>query len=482
MANCIRCGRTLSGFTFGKKICSWCKQHEAAQRGEVTEYQPVMQTPWKQSQSMPMLVTQVIFGINVAVFIGMLLAGVSPMSPTSANLIDWGANFAPYTLTGQPWRLLTSCFVHIGIIHIAFNMWCLWSLGALAERLYGRVTFACVYLLCGISGSIGSVLWHTIPTVSAGASGAIFGIAGAVIASLKLGEFASAGMGPGTMQSLLVFVGYNVVFGAISGRTDNACHAGGLLAGLVLGALIAKAAPEARLAPRLGVFVLVAAILGGTMYGLERKHAYPYLLARASQQIEDGKPDAAIPLYQAALKLSPASSVAIHYQLARVYYLKKDLNNAEKELQTVLQADPKDEQLLNDIGSLRLELHRPEDARQSYGQLLALNPRSAEGHAGMGAVAFEQGDCTLAMKDYAEAVELNPRLPDVYGKQGDCLLREKQYDQAIAAFRKEIEVSGDDPATESSLAEVYKAKGMNAEADTALQQAEKLKAKKSEQE
>ena len=217
MANCIRCGRTLNGFTFGKKICGWCKQHEAAQRGEDSQYQPVMTTPWRRQESMPMLVTQFIFGINVAVFIGMLLSGASLMAPTGADLLAWGANFGPYTLNGDWWRLLTSCFVHIGLIHIAFNMWCLWSLGGLAERLYGHYTFACVYLLCGVAGSLGSLWWHRMPMLSAGASGAIFGIAGAVIASIKLGEFSSAVMAQSTMRSLIAFVGYNVVFGMISG-------------------------------------------------------------------------------------------------------------------------------------------------------------------------------------------------------------------------------------------------------------------------
>jgi membrane associated rhomboid family serine protease/Flp pilus assembly protein TadD len=475
MANCIRCGRTLPGFTFGKKICAWCKQNDAAQRGEVSEYQPVMATPWKQREAMPMLITQAIFGINVAVFIGMLLSGASPMSPSSESLIAWGANYGAYTLTGQWWRLVTSCFVHIGLIHIAFNMWCLWSLGGLAERLYGRATFACVYLLCGISGSLGSVLWHATPTISAGASGAIFGIAGAVIASLKLGEFSSAGMAQGTMQSLIAFVGYNVVFGAISGRTDNACHAGGLVAGLVLGALIAKVAPEPRLMSRLGVLALVAVMLGGCMYGLQRRRAYPYFLMRASEQIEEGKPDAAVPFYESALKLQPGSASAIHFQLARAYYQKKDLNGAEEELEKVLATDPKDELLLNDLGGIRLELHRTADARQSYAQLLAVNPVSAEAHAGLGAAAAAEGNCVLALKEYAQAAELSPRLPETYARQGDCLLRLKRYDDAIAADRKEIQISGDDAATERALAEAYKAKGMNAEADAALQRAEKLK-------
>jgi membrane associated rhomboid family serine protease/Tfp pilus assembly protein PilF len=480
MANCIRCGRTLSGFTFGKRICGWCKQHEAAQRGEGSEYQPVMATPWKRSEAMPMLITQVIFGINVAVFIGMLLSGVSPMSPSGANLLAWGANYGPYTLTGQWWRLLTSCFVHIGIIHIAFNMWCLWSLGGLAERLYGRATFACVYVLCGISGSLVSVFWHHNPTMSAGASGAIFGIAGAVIASLKLGEMSSGEMAQGTMRSLLVFVGYNVVFGAISGSTDNACHFGGLIAGVILGALIAKVAPESRLLPRLGVLVLVAAILGGGTYELQKSRAYPYYLMRANQQIEEGKSDAAIPFYESALKLRPGSAV-VHYELGRAYWAKKDFAAAERELQKALETEPKDEEIIYQLGGMRLEQHRFADARQTFGQLLTINPQSAEAYLGLGAVASEEGDCPLARKEYEEASRLNPRLSSVHAGEGACLMRLKQYDEALAAFRKEIEVSGDDANSERSLAEVYKAKGMTAESDAAMQQSEKLTTK-SEQE
>jgi len=333
MAQCIHCGRTLPGLTFGKKICVWCKQHEAAQRGEETAYQPVMASPWQRREAMPMLATQALFGINVAVFIGMLLSGASWTSPSSASLLAWGANFGPYTLSGDWWRLLTSCFVHIGILHIGFNMWCLWSLGGLAERLYGRVTFVCVYLLCGLSGSLGSLWWHSMPALSAGASGAIFGIAGAVIASIKLGEFSSGVMAQGVMQSLIVFVGFNVVFGVMTGSTDNACHFGGLAAGVVLGALIAKIAPEPRLLPRLAVFALVAALLAGGGYALQRSRAYPYLLMRASSEIEEGKIDAAVPFCEAAVKLRPAAAGMIYSQLAEAYEDKKDLAGAERELQ-----------------------------------------------------------------------------------------------------------------------------------------------------
>jgi rhomboid protease GluP len=480
MAQCIRCGRTLSGFTFGKKICVWCKQHEAAQRGEDTPYQPVMANPWQRREAMPMLVTQAIFGINVAVFVGMLLAGVSPMSPTGANLITWGANFGPYTLTGQWWRLLTSCFVHAGIIHIAFNMWCLWSLGGLAERLYGRATFACVYLLCGISGSLGSVLWHRPPVPSVGASGAIFGIAGAVIASIKLGEFASGTMNQGVMRSLLAFVGYNVVFGAISGGTDNACHFGGLAAGLVLGALIAKIAPEPRLMPRLGVMALVVALLAVEGYALQRSRAFPYYIARGQEQVEDGKIDAAVPFYEAAAKIHPESAGMIHFGLGSYYWDKKNLPAAEREMQKAVEAEPKNPEYMYDLGGIQLDQHRVAEARQSFAQLQSIAPQSAEAHAGMGAAAFEENNLTAAVNEYEQAIALNPRLPGIYTKLGDCRMAQKQYDAAVAAYRKEIEVSGDDEAAERKLAAAYQAQGMSAEADAATQRAAELAKNKQE--
>jgi len=160
------------------------------------------------------------------------------------QLWHWGANYGPFTIGGQWWRLLTCVFVHIGIIHIAFNMWCLWNLGKLAESVYGHWTFAAVYLITGIAASVTSLAWNPAGT-SAGASGAIFGIAGALVASFYLGEFSMPKAAvSGLLRSVLVFVGYNLVFGAMSGHTDNAAHVGGLVSGLILGALIAKVAPQ----------------------------------------------------------------------------------------------------------------------------------------------------------------------------------------------------------------------------------------------
>ena len=269
MANCIRCGRQLPGFTLGKKICPWCVQHEAQQRGELPNDapQPIMRTPWARPRSESgITVTHILFGINLAVYLGMVLASGAPFQEFSgAELIRWGANVGPLTLTGEWWRLLTCVFVHGGLLHIAFNMWCLWDLGALSESLYGRWTFTAVYLISGLGASLASVTWNP-HVMSVGASGAIFGLAGALIAAFKLGEFSvprPALSGP--LRSLLVFVAFNLVFGAASGVTDNAAHIGGLLTGLILGALIAVLAPRQDDAPRrLAIFlVFLLAFAGG---------------------------------------------------------------------------------------------------------------------------------------------------------------------------------------------------------------------------
>src|SRR5579864_1479898 len=150
MANCVQCGRKLPGLSFGKKLCQWCVEYQAIQRGEIVEdKQRVMPAPWVRPQ-MSVGLTQILFGANIAVFLGMALSGGTVMEFSGLLRVHWGANFGPLTLSGQWWRLLTYMFLHGGLMHIAFNMWCLWDLGALSESLYGRWTFASVYVLSGI--------------------------------------------------------------------------------------------------------------------------------------------------------------------------------------------------------------------------------------------------------------------------------------------------------------------------------------------
>src|SRR5258707_6124416 len=134
--------------------------------------------------------TYILLAITIAVFGWMVLNGVSPKDPTTAQLVHYGATNAYLVLAGQWWRLLSATFVHVGLLHIATNMWCLWNLGLLGEPLLGPLGLIAVYLLTGIAGNLLSLCANVIPphdyiAVGAGASGAVFGIAGILIVLLS---------------------------------------------------------------------------------------------------------------------------------------------------------------------------------------------------------------------------------------------------------------------------------------------------------
>src|SRR5947208_8188384 len=107
-------------------------------------------------------VTVALIAASVLVFVIMVLRGVSAFSPTPQQAISFGADFGPLTLNGQWWRLLTSMFVHFGLIHLGLNMWCLWNLGRAAERLLGRFSYLLAYLVSGIICRFAIVYCHHI--------------------------------------------------------------------------------------------------------------------------------------------------------------------------------------------------------------------------------------------------------------------------------------------------------------------------------
>lgn len=196
--------------------------------------------------------TYILIGINCAVFLMMIFRGVSAISPDTDQLLRWGANNGFDVLSlGQWWRIITAMFVHVGILHLATNMWCLWNLGLLAEPLMGSFGVFAVYLLTGASGNLLSTLMSLIdfhkvgafPT-GAGASGAVFGIAGALIILLKSRRLpVPVEEVKRLRRSVIYFAVINLVIGGgISFGTDvlgkgihidNYAHLGGVGCGLL---------------------------------------------------------------------------------------------------------------------------------------------------------------------------------------------------------------------------------------------------------
>ncbi|MCB0476951.1 MAG: rhomboid family intramembrane serine protease [Crocinitomicaceae bacterium] len=176
--------------------------------------------------------------INTIIFVLMVVSGVHIMEPSVESLLNWGANFRPVTLDGEIWRILTSCFLHIGILHLVMNMYALLYIGAILEPIVGSLRFLIIYILAGIGGSVASIWWNEL-TVSAGASGAIFGMYG-VFMALLLSNIIPKAQKNSLMASIGVFVIYNLING-VKGGIDNAAHIGGLLAGFIIGLILIPA-------------------------------------------------------------------------------------------------------------------------------------------------------------------------------------------------------------------------------------------------
>lgn len=203
--------------------------------------------------------TYLLVGVNCLVFLLMTVRGVNPMSPTAEQLLYFGADHAGAVLIGgQWWRIVTAMFVHVGILHLATNMWCLWNLGLLAEPLMGSTGLLEVYILTGAGGNLLSTfvnwVWPFRDTVGnvaypvgAGASGAVFGIAGALIILLKSHRLPVPPLELHKLRRSVIYfaainlvIGFSISFGTMVAHSglqiDNMAHLGGCGCGLLFAA------------------------------------------------------------------------------------------------------------------------------------------------------------------------------------------------------------------------------------------------------
>jgi rhomboid protease GluP len=184
--------------------------------------------------------TKALLAANILVFGAAGLAGAGFFVPNAEVLQAWGTNVGPLTTDGQWWRLVTSMFLHFGVFHLALNMWALYVGGRLAERLFGAWAFALIYFSSGLGGSLSSLLWNPVVN-SAGASGAIFGVYGAMLAFFLRKHSAIPGAIINQQRwSGVAFIGFNLMNGFSHAGIDNAAHIGGLSVGFVMGLVLAR--------------------------------------------------------------------------------------------------------------------------------------------------------------------------------------------------------------------------------------------------
>lgn len=237
---CPRCGAILG--SQNPAACPYC-------RHQVGSHDQQRETPYDRAlaeglqyfaqrliQLTPRVrATPVLLAINIGVFVVMLLFGGSLADPSAQFLFESGASRGIDTANGQWWRLLTCTFIHIGVIHVAFNMYCLYALGPLAERFVGSVGFVILYLASGLVGSLASAIWSPM-VVSAGASGSLFGNFGGLVGIyVRAQRTIPTAVLQEHRSSLVGLLVINLIIGLTVPRIDMAGHIGGFVMGIVCG-------------------------------------------------------------------------------------------------------------------------------------------------------------------------------------------------------------------------------------------------------
>jgi len=301
------------------------------------------------------------------------------------NLI-FGAKFNPLIMNGEYWRLITPMFLHGGIVHLFFNSYSLYVIGPAVEDLFGSVKFAVIYFIAGIIGNVASFAFST--HMSVGASGAIFGLFGALVYLIRKDRrIFKTSFG----TSIVVTIVYNLIYGFMNERIDNFAHIGGLVGGFATATVVGLAGERKPVLTRLTACILVIAIAFTGIYigfnseqniklkkyyeeemlpskiineaidsfnkkdysraeqiskevlDIERKSKNIERIALdilASSLIIQGKSEEAIEYAQALVELDAARG---HYLLALSYLNTNDVERAEKELEETLQLDPDNE-------------------------------------------------------------------------------------------------------------------------------------------
>jgi len=374
--------------------------------------------------------TNALIAINVAVFLVMVISGVSLINPETDDLLRWGADYGPNTLGGQYWRIVTSAFVHIGIIHILLNMWCLWSLGRLLERLLGALATFSIYVLTGAGAALLSLSWNPM-RVSAGASGAIFGIAGVLIPVLYYGKL---NLPPENVRKLLGYVVrfslINLLYG-LSGRIDNMAHLGGLVTGLVAGLFLARS------------FALPAE---------DRAAQRKTVLALASLAVA-----------LLVIPVAKAKHYAVEWHEGQSSLDREDYNTAIEHLKKYSAAQPDDPYGHALLGSALQRAERYDEAAREYEGGLQLLPVDSFMQINLAKIYLQQGKPEKAMNLFQSGVR-GAKDKDTLYWYAQALKAAGNLEEAEKVVRQAISLDDKDLESKKLLAEILDAQGKTGQA------------------
>ena len=408
--------------------------------------------------------TYALIAMNLVVFGLMTLAGGSQNQEV---LLEFGASYGPYFRQGEYWRLVMPMFLHIGVLHLLINMYALYLLGRILEHVYGYGRFALLYVGSGMFSSYLSMAVG--PHIAAGASGAIFGIAGAMLVA----GFLHRASIPRRLRrvfggGILLMVVANLAFGAIVPGIDNWGHVGGLFGGMVLAGLIRPpqqelAAQPTVEAPSQPVVIIPILIVGlavaATVENYRTSRAVASLLQEGNRLRSNNQAGKAMERFQEAARRAPHDERP-HEELGLLYLQQKHPDDAIREFETALRLSP---------GSARAQI----GLAQAYGakgdvaraqqlmQALGKTAETAEGQAVLAEVCYQMKFYSQAILHYQEALRRDPRLAEahnnlawLYATSEDQRYRDPQ--KALEHARRAVELTEwKEPNFIDTLAEAF---------------------------
>ena len=371
------------------------------------------------------LVTLVILGINVVVFLLLTFAGGSTNTEV---LLDFGASFSPYFRRGEYWRLVMPMFLHIGWLHLIVNSYALFLLGPILERVYGPGRFALLYVAAGMGSSALSMSMSR--NVAAGASGAIFGIAGAMLVAGYLHrDVIPPRWGRALGRGILPFIALNLILGYSVSGIDKWGHLGGLLTGMMLAALIPPPAhdPASQFSgpqPLQAIIALpimvVALAMASTAHNYAASRAVTRLL-REGERFRAAHQDAkALECFRAAA-----------------------------------QRLPRDERPHEMMGALYLREEQFDNAIQEYNEAVRLSPGAPEAELALGVAYRMKGDLPKAQRAFETALGKNPTTAEGQRLLADLYAEQKLYADAVQHYKEALQIEPSSAASHNNLAWLY---------------------------
>lgn len=313
------------------------------------------------------LFTYLFIAIQLIAFFFLEMNGGSQNTET---LIKFGAKFNPLILEGEWWRFFTPIFLHIGIIHLLLNTLALYYLGTAVERIYGNTRFLFVYLFAGFAGSLASFVYT--PSISAGASGAIFGCFGALLfVGIAYPKLFLRTMG----MNILVLIGVNLTIGFAIPGIDNAGHIGGLIGGF-LAAAIVHLPKHVKPLPR-----IIGLLLAGTItfymldYGYNNENPYTRI-SEAETLLQNGEYDKAHDILL-PLEEQKEEYPEVLFYLSFIDIKKGRLEDAESRLVDVTSLQPDFHEAHYNLALVYLELKKTEKALVSIERAIEIEEDGA---------------------------------------------------------------------------------------------------------